>query len=122
MSFYLRLDLERNPDISNNPSFLLRNKTNTVAYRVLTTWKSETAMNLVEEVKSPKLAKAQFVLGETRLDVIATRESGPLGNFMYYLDDAPKQMIDVIAKEAESGSSPVALGTRCDLFDRSVAR
>jgi hypothetical protein len=39
----LRLDTEKNPDFSNNPTFVLRNKTNTVAYNVTVTWKSEIA-------------------------------------------------------------------------------
>ena len=102
MSFYLRLDTEKNPNISNNPVFVLRNLTNTVAYRVVATWKSETSFNIEEEVRgSPKLSKAKFVIEQTLINIIATSDTGPRANFVYYVDDAPKQIISVIAKEEE---------------------
>jgi hypothetical protein len=66
------------------------------------TWKSETSLNAEEEVRaSPKLSKARFVLSATSLDVISTASTGPRANYIYYLDDAPKQIISVIAKEEE---------------------
>jgi hypothetical protein len=101
MSFYVRLDTQRNPVIWNLPTFALRNRTNTVAYRVSATWKSETAMNINEAVNaSPKLSRAEFTITDTSISIISKRDM-PLPNFMYYLDDAPKQVIDVVAKEQE---------------------
>jgi hypothetical protein len=101
MAFYLRLDSERNPNISNNPAFILRNRTNTVAYRVVAEWKSETPMNIEEVVKSsPRLARAQFVITDTTMTIISKPDM-PLGNFQFYLDPAPKQTVPVIAKEEE---------------------
>ena len=101
MSFYVRLDTERNPVIWNSPAFVLRNRTNTVAYRVSATWKSETAMNIKEAVKaSPKLSRAEFWITDTSISIISKKPMA-LQNFIYYLDDAPKQVIDVVAKEQE---------------------
>lgn len=99
--FDLRLDTERNPDFGNNPAFILRNKTNTVAYNVLVVWKSEIASSVEELTKaSPKLSKFKFDVTETRLTVMAAPGSMAIPT-SYYLDDSPKQMIAVIAKEAE---------------------
>lgn len=101
MSFYVRLDTERNPVIWNAPAFILRNRTNTVAYRVSATWKSETAMNIKEAVTdSPKLSRAEFWITDTSISIISKKPIA-LPNFIYYLDDAPKQIIDVVAKEQE---------------------
>jgi hypothetical protein len=98
--FELRLDTERNPDFGNNPAFIVRNKTNTVAYNVLAVWKSEIASSVDELTKSPKLSKFKFDVAETRL-VIVPPPGSTSGGFLYYLDDSPKQTIAVIAKEAE---------------------
>lgn len=98
--FDLRLDTERNPDFTNNPTFILRNKTNTVAYNVGVVWKSEIASTVEQLTKSPRLSKYQFHVTETQLIVMAASGSMamPAG---YYLDDSPKQTIAVVAKEAE---------------------
>jgi hypothetical protein len=103
MQFYLRLDTERNPQVSNNPAFVLRNKTNTIAYRVSATWKSETSINIQEMVRtSPRLSKADFIISDVQIDVISTRRMPrPLANWRYPLTDAPKQIIPVLAKEEE---------------------
>ncbi len=102
VSFYVRLDTERNPDMGNNPAFILRNRTNTVAYRVSAVWKSETSLNIKEEVTaSPKLSVAQFAASDIRLDIIANAASGPRANFVYYLKESPKQTMEVVAKEAD---------------------
>jgi hypothetical protein len=98
--FDLRLDTERNPDFGNNPTFILRNKTNTVAYNVGVTWKSEIASSVEQLTKSPKLSKFTFDVAETKLLVMAAPGS-MLMPWAYYLDDSPKQTIAVIAKEAE---------------------
>ena len=102
MAFYLRLNSERNPSISNNPAFVLRNRTNTVAYRVSATWRSETSMNIEDVIKnSPKLSKVQFVINDTSIVILGSVADMPFGNFQYFRDDAPKQIIPVIAKEEE---------------------
>jgi hypothetical protein len=102
MAFYLRLDTERNPSISNNPAFVLRNRTNTVAYRVSATWRSETSMNIEDVIKnSPKLSKVQFVINDTSIVILGSVADMPFGNFQYFRDYAPKQIIPVIAKEEE---------------------
>jgi hypothetical protein len=103
IQFYLRVDTERNPQLGNNPAFILRNKTNTIAYRVSATWKSETAINIQNVVKtSPKLSKADFNISDVAINIISTnRMSRPLANFSYYISDAPKQVVSVIAKEEE---------------------
>lgn len=101
MAFYLRLDTQRNPDFSNNPAFVLRNRTNTVAYRVTATWHSETSIDIKKMVvASPKLAKAQFTISDTSI-LILSKPPMPAANFMYYIDDQPKQVIGVVAKEEE---------------------
>lgn len=73
--FDLRLDTERNPDFSNNPAFVLRNKTNTVAYNVTAVWKSEIASTVEQLTKSPRLAKYKFDVGPTKLVVMAAAGS-----------------------------------------------
>jgi hypothetical protein len=101
MGFYLRRDSERNPAISNSPAFILRNRTNTVAYGVMATWKSETSMDLEEAVKSSsKLSRAKFIINDTNI-VIMPGPGMPFANFQYYLDETPTQVIAVIAKEEE---------------------
>jgi hypothetical protein len=96
----LRLDSQRNPDFSNNPAFILRNKTNTVAYNVTVIWKSEIAASVSELTKSPKLSKFTFDVQDTKLVIMPA--PGSVGiPWSYYLDDSPKQTIAVIAKEAE---------------------
>jgi hypothetical protein len=104
MHFYLRLDTERNPQIWNSPAFILRNRTNTIAYRVTATWKSETSINIQDTVQaSPKLSKADIRVSDVEISVIWTDRMPRrgLGNYVYYLFDAPKQVIPVIAKEEE---------------------
>jgi hypothetical protein len=103
MQFYVRLDTERNPQIWNSPAFVLRNSTNTIAYRVAATWKSETSINLQDVVQaSPKLSKATFRISDVEMDIIWTDKMPRiLANFIYYLADAPKQVISVVAKEEE---------------------
>jgi hypothetical protein len=104
MQFYLRLDTERNPQLFNNPAFVLRNKTNTIAYRVAATWKSETTINIQDTVQaSPKLSKADIRVSDVEINVIWTDKMPrqALGNYTYYLADAPKQVIPVISKEEE---------------------
>lgn len=103
LNFYLRLDTQRNPSISNNPAFILRNRTNTVAYRVTATWKSETMMDLKSITQSsPKLSKADFNISDTSILILPSpRLPKTYLNFQYYLDDSPKQLISVIAKEEE---------------------
>lgn len=102
MSFYIRLDTQRNPEIWNSPAFILRNRTNTVAYRISATWKSETAMDLKKEVESQtKLAFGKFIIGDTNVIIMRPKADVPLANYQYYLDDSPKQTIPVIAKEEE---------------------
>lgn len=103
LNFYLRLDTERNPDISNSPAFILRNRTNTVAYRVTATWTSETSFDLKEETsESSKLSKAKFEINDTSIIVMPTPALGhTYGSYLYYLDDSPKQVVSVVAKEAE---------------------
>jgi hypothetical protein len=96
----IRLDTQRNPDFTDNPAFILRNKTNTVAYNVSATWKSEIAANVADLIKSPRLFKFNFDVTETRLIIIAPAGSTS-ANFAYYLDASPLQVIPVIAKEAE---------------------
>jgi hypothetical protein len=96
----LRLDTEKNPDFSNNPIFILRNKTNTVAYNVSVIWKSEIAASVAELTSSAKLSKFSFVVTETKL--LINPPAGSTSNgFQYYLSDSPQQNVSVIAKEAE---------------------
>jgi hypothetical protein len=115
MAFYLRLDSERNPSISNNPAFILRNRTNTVAYRVSATWKSETSMNVGDVVKnSPRLSKSQFIINDTSIVIMGSTDL-PFGNFQYFLDDAPRQVIPVLAKEEEV-YLPVTLWTLVAIY------
>lgn len=96
----LRLDTEKNPDFNNNPAFILRNKTNTVAYNVFVTWKSEIAASVAELTSSAKLSKFSFVVTETKL--IINPPAGSISNgFQYYLSDSPQQNVPVVAKEAD---------------------
>jgi hypothetical protein len=101
MGFYLRLDTERNLDRWQSAAFILRNNTNTVAYRVAVTWKSETLVNLDDEVKNGKLSEAKFFLSETDVTVSPNGPGLPPMGQHYYIEDAPRQVIAVIAKEEE---------------------
>lgn len=98
--FEVRLDTERNPDFFNNPAFVVRNKTNTVAYNVTATWKSEVGANVAALTKAPRLAKYNFEVSETKL-LIWPPQGSKSGGYQYYLSDSPKQTLQVIAKEAE---------------------
>ncbi len=101
MQFYIRLDSQKNPSISNYPAFILRNRTNTVAYRATATWRSETSFDIENAVKtSPRLSKADFLINETSL-AVNSKEMMPFGSFIYYLEQSPRQVIPVIAKEED---------------------
>src|ERR1041384_5734959 len=105
MRIHLQLDSERNPEYGNNPAFLLRNKTNTVAYNVAVIWKTEIGATVEELTKRPRLSKLQFNVAPTRLDIIAPRDV-QAANWSYYLADSKRQDIPVIAKEAEVWMQP----------------
>ena len=100
----VRLDTNRNPDVTNNAAFILRNKTNTVAYNISVIWKSETATSLEDLIKSPKLSKFRFDTDSTGTKfTLFALEGSFVGPFLYYLEDSPTQIVPVIniAKEAE---------------------
>jgi hypothetical protein len=98
--FEVRLDTERNPDFFNNPAFAIRNKTNTVAYNVTATWKSEIGSSVAALTKASKLAKYTFEVSETKLLIWPPQGSKSSG-YQYFLSESPKQTLPVIAKEAE---------------------
>jgi len=82
----VRLDTNRNPDITNNAAFILRNKTNTVAYNIAVVWKSETATSLEELIKSSKLSKFKFDIDSTGTKVTLFAPEGSFAlPFSYYL-------------------------------------
>jgi hypothetical protein len=65
--FDIKLDTERNPDITNNPAFILHNKTNTIGYNIAAVWKSETS-GVEDLIKmSPKFADIKFDLRDTQI-------------------------------------------------------
>ena len=95
----VRLDTNRNSDFTNNAAFILRNKTNTVAYNISVIWKSETATNLEELIKSPKLSKFHFDTDSTGTKFTLFAPEGSFAMpFSYYLDDSPTQIVPVIAR------------------------
>lgn len=98
--FDVKSDDLKNPDFTSNPALILRNKTNTVAYNVKVSWRVEIAANVPDLIKSPRLSKYQFIVEPTKL-VILTPPGGKTTGHQYYLDDNPKQIVQVIAKETE---------------------
>jgi hypothetical protein len=98
----IRLDTNRNPDFNNNPAFIVRNKTNTVAYNIAAIWKSETATSLEELIKLPSFSKFKFNMDSTGTKFTLFAPEGSFAiPFSYYLEDSPTQIVPVIAKEAE---------------------
>jgi hypothetical protein len=98
----IRSDTNRNPDFNNNAAFILRNKTNTVAYNIAAIWKSETATSLEELIKLPSFSKFKFNIDSTGTKFTLFAPEGSFAiPFSYYLEDSPTQIVPVIAKEAE---------------------